>query len=107
MLVIDFMLKLNSPMVSKIFVRCYRIAVCCCLHLWILGPGFGGYSAHSTGGIEELLQEDPEVKRCCEQCQQQAAALSKLTQQLSIHSGKISCLGNHTLHIVRFYSTPR
>lgn len=106
MLVIDFMLKLNSLVVSKIFVQCYWIAVCCCLHLQILGPGFGGYSAHSTGRLEELWQEDLEVKRCCEQCQQQAAALSKLTQQLSIRSGKISCLGHHTLHMVRFYSTP-
>jgi len=72
-----------------------------------LGPGFGEYSAHSTGRIEELLQEDLEMKRCREQCQQQAAALSKLTQQFSIRSGKISCLGHHTLHIERLYSTPR
>ncbi len=48
------------------------------------------YSAHPTGRIEELLQEDLEVKRRREQCQKQAADLSKLTRQLSMQEARAS-----------------
>jgi Tfp pilus assembly protein PilO len=76
-------------------VRCYQAAssVVVCLHLLNVVAaywGFGVYSAHSTGRIEELLQEDLEVKRRREQCQKQAAALSKLTRQLSMQEAHAS-----------------
>lgn len=47
-------------------------------------------SSHATGRIEELLQEDQEVKARRERCQKQAAALSKLTRQLSMQEARTS-----------------
>jgi dynamin GTPase len=56
----------------------------------MLNQLYSSISAHSTGRIEELLQEDLEVKRRREQCQKQAAALSKLTRQLSMQEARAS-----------------
>jgi dynamin GTPase len=56
----------------------------------MLNQLYSSISAHSTGRIEELLQEDLEVKRRREQCQKQAAALSKLTRQLSMQEAHAS-----------------
>lgn len=47
-------------------------------------------SAQSTGRIEELLQEDQNVKRRRERYQKQSSLLSKLTRQLSIHDNRAS-----------------
>lgn len=45
-------------------------------------------SAQSTAKIEELLQEDQNVKRRRERYQKQSSLLSKLTRQLSIHDNR-------------------
>lgn len=47
-----------------------------------------GFSAQSTAKIEELLQEDQNVKRRRERCQKQSSLLSKLVKQLSIHDNR-------------------
>lgn len=47
-------------------------------------------SAQSTGRIEELLQEDHNVKRRRERYQKQSSLLSKLTRQLSVHDNRAS-----------------
>ncbi|MBA0681044.1 hypothetical protein Goari_012706, partial [Gossypium aridum] len=44
--------------------------------------------AQSTNRIEELLQEDQNVKRRRERFQKQSSLLSKLTRQLSIHDNR-------------------
>lgn len=46
------------------------------------------FSAQSTAKIEELLQEDQNVKRWRERIQKQSSLLSKLTRQLSIHDNR-------------------
>lgn len=51
-------------------------------------------SAHPTGRIEELLQEDQEVKARREKCQRQAAALSKLTKQLSLQEARTAAVAS-------------
>lgn len=51
--------------------------------LWL-----GLCSAQSTARIEELLQEDQNVKRRRERYQKQSSLLSKLTRQLSIHDNQ-------------------
>jgi dynamin GTPase len=45
-------------------------------------------SAQSTARIEELLQEDKNIKRRRERYQKQSSLLSKLTRQLSIHDNR-------------------
>lgn len=45
-------------------------------------------SSQSTAKIEELLQEDGNVKRKREKVQKQSSLLSKLTRQLSIHDNR-------------------
>lgn len=45
-------------------------------------------SAQSTARIEELLQEDQNVKRRRERYQKQSSLLSKMTRQLSIHDNQ-------------------
>jgi hypothetical protein len=45
-------------------------------------------STQSTARIEELLQEDQNVKRKRERYQKQSSLLSKLTRQLSIHDNR-------------------
>ena len=45
-------------------------------------------SSQSTPRIEELLQEDGNVKRKRERVQKQSSLLSKLTRQLSIHDNR-------------------
>lgn len=45
-------------------------------------------SAQSSARIEELLQEDQNVKRRRERYQKQSSLLSKLTRQLSIHDNR-------------------
>lgn len=45
-------------------------------------------SSQSTARIEELLQEDQNVKRRRERYQKQSSLLSKLTRQLSIQDNR-------------------
>lgn len=45
-------------------------------------------SAQNNARIEELLQEDQNVKRRRERYQKQSSLLSKLTRQLSIHDNR-------------------
>ncbi|KAB1210982.1 Dynamin-2B [Morella rubra] len=51
---------------------------------------YSSISAQSTGRIEELLQEDHNVKRRRERYQKQSSLLSKLTRQLSVHDNRAS-----------------
>lgn len=45
-------------------------------------------SGQSSSKIEELLQEDYNVKRRRERAQKQSSLLSKLTRQLSVHDNR-------------------
>lgn len=58
--------------------------------LWLVSNTscFDGGSAQSTARIEELLQEDQNVKRKRERYQKQSSLLSKLVRQLSIHDNR-------------------
>ncbi|XP_062153890.1 dynamin-2A-like [Alnus glutinosa] len=56
----------------------------------MLNQLYSSISAQSTARIEELLQEDQNVKRKRERCQKQSSLLSKLTRQLSIHDNRAS-----------------
>ena len=60
---------------------------------WFLIMNFFFYyslvdSALSTARIEELIQEDQNVKHRRERIQRQSSLLSKLTRQLSIHDNR-------------------
>lgn len=48
------------------------------------------YSLQSTAKIQELLQEDQQVKKRREKVQRQASLLTKLTRQLSVHEARAS-----------------
>ncbi|KAK8559247.1 hypothetical protein V6N12_042528 [Hibiscus sabdariffa] len=54
----------------------------------MLNQLYSSVSAQSTNKIEELLQEDQNVKRRRERIQKQSSLLSKLTRQLSIHDNR-------------------
>ncbi|WOL19111.1 hypothetical protein Cni_G27908 [Canna indica] len=54
----------------------------------MLNQLYSSVSAQSTAKIEELLQEDQNVKRRRERIQKQSSLLSKLTRQLSIHDNR-------------------
>uniref|UniRef100_A0A5B7AS34 dynamin GTPase n=1 Tax=Davidia involucrata TaxID=16924 RepID=A0A5B7AS34_DAVIN len=54
----------------------------------MLNKLYSSVSAQSTARIEELLQEDQNVKRRRERYQKQSSLLSKLTRQLSIHDNR-------------------
>ncbi|KAF3791358.1 Dynamin-2B [Nymphaea thermarum] len=54
----------------------------------MLNQLYSSISAQSTGRIEELLQEDQNVKRRRERFQKQSSLLSKLTRQLSVHDNR-------------------
>ncbi|KAG9453289.1 hypothetical protein H6P81_006193 [Aristolochia fimbriata] len=54
----------------------------------MLNQLYSSVSAQSNGKIEELLQEDQNVKRRRERFQKQSSLLSKLTRQLSIHDNR-------------------
>ncbi|CAK9193656.1 unnamed protein product [Sphagnum troendelagicum] len=56
----------------------------------MLNQLYSSVSSQSTGKIEELLKEDQGVKARRERWQKQAAALSKLTRQLSLHDSQAS-----------------
>ncbi|GMY04890.1 dynamin-2A isoform X1 [Fagus crenata] len=54
----------------------------------MLNQLYSSISALSTARIEELIQEDQNVKRRRERIQRQSSLLSKLTRQLSIHDNR-------------------
>ncbi|ERN04936.1 dynamin-2A [Amborella trichopoda] len=54
----------------------------------MLNQLYSSISAQSTARIEELLQEDQNVKRKRERFQRQQSLLSKFTRQLSIHDNR-------------------
>ncbi|KAL2231825.1 dynamin-2A [Sesamum indicum] len=54
----------------------------------MLNKLYSSVSAQSMARIEELLQEDQNVKRRRERYQKQSSLLSKLTRQLSIHDNR-------------------
>ncbi|KAI3675968.1 hypothetical protein L1987_85564 [Smallanthus sonchifolius] len=54
----------------------------------MLNKLYSSVSSQSTARIEELLQEDGNVKRKRERIQKQSSLLSKLTRQLSIHDNR-------------------
>ncbi|XP_068636238.1 dynamin-2A-like [Aristolochia californica] len=54
----------------------------------MLNQLYSSISAQSNAKIEELLQEDQNVKRRRERFQKQSSLLSKLTRQLSIHDNR-------------------
>ncbi|KAI7731363.1 hypothetical protein M8C21_025557 [Ambrosia artemisiifolia] len=54
----------------------------------MLNKLYSSVSSQSTPRIEELLQEDGNVKRKREKIQKQSSLLSKLTRQLSIHENR-------------------
>nr|XP_043619117.1 dynamin-2A-like [Erigeron canadensis] len=54
----------------------------------MLNKLYSSVSSQSTARIEELLQEDGNVKRKREKVQKQSSLLSKLTRQLSIHDNR-------------------
>ncbi|KAG6607538.1 Dynamin-2B, partial [Cucurbita argyrosperma subsp. sororia] len=56
----------------------------------MLNQLYSSISAQSSAKIEELLQEDHNVKRRRERYQKQSSLLSKLTRQLSIHDNQAS-----------------
>ncbi|XP_052204785.1 dynamin-2A-like [Diospyros lotus] len=60
----------------------------------MLNKLYSSVSAQSTARIEELLQEDQNVKRRRERYQKQSSLLSKLTRQLSIHDNRAAAASN-------------
>ncbi|PHU19903.1 Dynamin-2B [Capsicum chinense] len=56
---------------------------------------YSSISAQSTAKIEELLQEDQNVKRRRERIQKQSSLLSKLTRQLSIHDNRAAAAASY------------
>ncbi|KAK4254482.1 hypothetical protein QN277_009860 [Acacia crassicarpa] len=60
----------------------------------MLNQLYSSVSAQSSAKIEELLQEDQNVKRRRERVQKQSSLLSKLTRQLSIHDNRAAAASN-------------
>ncbi|KAJ6852194.1 dynamin-2A-like [Iris pallida] len=56
----------------------------------MLNQLYSSVSSQSSSRIEELLQEDQNVKRRREKFQKQSSILSKLTRQLSIHDNRVA-----------------
>ncbi|KAI4367393.1 hypothetical protein MLD38_023135 [Melastoma candidum] len=62
----------------------------------MLNQLYSSISGQSTAKIEELLQEDQNVRRKRERIQKQSSLLSKLTRQLSIHDNRASAASSWT-----------
>ncbi|CAI0556011.1 unnamed protein product [Linum tenue] len=63
----------------------------------MLNQLYSSVSAQSAGRIEELLQEDHNVKHKRERYQKQSSLLSKLTRQLSIHDNRAAAAAASTM----------
>lgn len=73
----------------------------------MLNQLYSSISAKSTARIEELLQEDQNVKRRRERYQKQSSLLSKLTRQLSIHDNRAAAASSWSNDGGRADSSPR
>ncbi|KAG5024117.1 hypothetical protein JHK85_020459 [Glycine max] len=60
----------------------------------MLNQLYSSISAQSSAKIEELLQEDHDVKNKRERVQKQSSLLSKLTRQLGVHDNRASAASN-------------
>ncbi|XP_058752785.1 dynamin-2A [Vicia villosa] len=60
----------------------------------MLNQLYSSISAVSSARIEELLQEDQNVKRRRERAQKQSSLLSKLTRQLGVHDNRAAAASN-------------
>ncbi|KAJ8755658.1 hypothetical protein K2173_022253 [Erythroxylum novogranatense] len=60
----------------------------------MLNQLYSSISAQSSTRVEELLQEDQNVKRKRERIQKQSSLLSKLTRHLSIHDNRAAAASN-------------
>ncbi|KAF5731801.1 dynamin-2A [Tripterygium wilfordii] len=60
----------------------------------MLNQLYSSISAQSSDRIEQLIQEDQNVKRKRERYQKQSSLLSKLTRQLSIHDNRAAAASN-------------
>ncbi|CAI0556210.1 unnamed protein product [Linum tenue] len=63
----------------------------------MLNQLYSSVSSQSAGRIEELLQEDHNVKHRRERYQKQSSLLSKLTRQLSIHDNRAAAAAVSTM----------
>ncbi|CAI0556016.1 unnamed protein product [Linum tenue] len=73
----------------------------------MLNQLYSSVSAQSAGRIEELLQEDHNVKHKRERYQKQSSLLSKLTRQLSIHDNRAAAAAASTMPNGSAESSPR
>ncbi|XP_039037036.1 dynamin-2B-like [Hibiscus syriacus] len=73
----------------------------------MLNQLYSSVSAQSTNKIEELLQEDQNVKRRRERIQKQSSLLSKLTRQLSIHDNRAAAASDWSDGGASAESSPR
>ncbi|PKI74926.1 hypothetical protein CRG98_004698 [Punica granatum] len=73
----------------------------------MLNQLYSSISSQSSAKIEELLQEDRNVKHKREKYQKQASLLSKLTRQLSIHDNRASAASNWSDNTNGAESSPR
>ncbi|CAI0555922.1 unnamed protein product [Linum tenue] len=73
----------------------------------MLNQLYSSVSAQSAGRIEELLQEDHNVKHRRERYQKQSSLLSKLTRQLSIHDNRAAAAAASTMPNGSAESSPR
>ncbi|XWS21989.1 hypothetical protein CRYUN_Cryun30bG0105000 [Craigia yunnanensis] len=73
----------------------------------MLNQLYSSVSAQSTAKIEELLQEDQNVKRRRERYQKQSSLLSKLTRQLSIHDNQAAAASGWSVADGMAESSPR
>ncbi|XP_024964942.1 dynamin-2A-like [Cynara cardunculus var. scolymus] len=62
----------------------------------MLNKLYSSVSSQSTARVEELLEEDGNVKRKRERVQKQSSLLSKLTRQLSIHDNRAAAVSGMT-----------
>ncbi|KAE8699093.1 Dynamin-2B [Hibiscus syriacus] len=73
----------------------------------MLNQLYSSVSAQGTKKIEELLQEDQNVKRRRERIQKQSSLLSKLTRQLSIHDNRAAAASDWSDGGASTESSPR
>ncbi|KAF5187448.1 Dynamin-2b [Thalictrum thalictroides] len=73
----------------------------------MLNQLYSSISAQSTARIEELLQEDQNVKRRRERFQKQSSLLSKLTRQLSVHDNRAAAASSMSDGPASAESSPR
>lgn len=73
----------------------------------MLNQLYSSISAVSSVKIEELLQEDQNVKRRRERAQKQSSLLSKLTRQLSVHDNRAAAASNWSDRGSAAESSPR